>query len=31
MKTVWIKGDMEIQHIHPDFIIPKVTELPSLF
>ena len=31
MKTVWIKGDTEIQHIHPDFIIPKVTELPSLF
>jgi HAD superfamily hydrolase (TIGR01549 family) len=31
MKTVWIKGDEEVTNIHPDFIISKVTELPSLF
>jgi HAD superfamily hydrolase (TIGR01549 family) len=31
MKTVWIKGDKEVMNIHPDFVISKVTELPSLF
>lgn len=31
MKTVWIKGDEEVTNIHPDFVISKVTELPSLF
>ena len=31
MNTVWIKGDEELTNIHPDFIISKVTELPSLF
>lgn len=31
MKTVWIKGDNETKNIHPDFIICRVTELPSLF
>jgi HAD superfamily hydrolase (TIGR01549 family) len=31
MKTVWIKGDEEVMNIHPDFVISKVTELPSLF
>ena len=30
MKTVWIKGDNETQNIQPDFIISKVTDLPSL-
>lgn len=31
MMTVWIKGDNETMDIHPDFVISKVTELPSLF
>ena len=31
MKTVWIKGDEELMNIQPDFVISKVTELPSLF
>ncbi len=31
MKTVWIKGDEKVMNIHPDFVISKVTELPSLF
>jgi HAD superfamily hydrolase (TIGR01549 family) len=31
MKTVWIKGDEEVMNIQPDFIISKITELPSLF
>ena len=31
MMTVWIKGDNETMAIHPDFVISKVTELPSLF
>ena len=31
MKTVWIKGEDTIAFIHPDFVISKVTELPSLF
>jgi HAD superfamily hydrolase (TIGR01549 family) len=31
LKTVWIKGDEEVMNIHPDFVISKVTELPSLF
>jgi HAD superfamily hydrolase (TIGR01549 family) len=30
MRTVWIKEDTEITNIHPDFVIPKITELPSL-
>ena len=30
MKTVWIKGDEETTNIHPDFVISKITELPSL-
>lgn len=30
MKTAWIKGDEEVMNIHPDFVISKVTELPSL-
>jgi 2-haloacid dehalogenase len=30
MKTVWIKGNDEVMNIHPDFVISKVTELPSL-
>jgi len=30
MKTVWIKGKEEITNIHPDFVISKITELPSL-
>jgi len=30
MKTVWIKGDEEVTNIHPDFVISKITELPSL-
>lgn len=31
MKTVWIRGDNETTDILPDFVISKVTELPSLF
>jgi HAD superfamily hydrolase (TIGR01549 family) len=31
MKTVWIKGDEEVTNIHPDYVISKITELPSLF
>jgi HAD superfamily hydrolase (TIGR01549 family) len=31
MKTVWIRGEEEVTNIHPDFVISKVTELPSLF
>jgi HAD superfamily hydrolase (TIGR01549 family) len=31
MKTVWIKGAEEVMNIYPDFVISKVTELPSLF
>lgn len=31
MKTVWIKRDNGTANVHPDFIISKVTELPSLF
>jgi HAD superfamily hydrolase (TIGR01549 family) len=42
MKTVWIRGDEEVMHIHPDFIeevmhihpdfvISKVTELLNIF
>ena len=31
MKTAWIKGDEEVTNIQPDFVISKVTELPSLF
>jgi HAD superfamily hydrolase (TIGR01549 family) len=30
MKTAWIKGDEEVTNIHPDFVISKITELPSL-
>jgi putative hydrolase of the HAD superfamily len=30
MKTVWIKGNEEVTDIQPDFVISKVTELPSL-
>ncbi len=31
MKTVWIRGDNKTRNIHPNFVISKVTELPSLF
>jgi len=31
MKTVWIKGDNVAINIQLDFIISKITELPSLF
>lgn len=31
MKTVWIKGNEEVTNIHPDYVISKITELPSLF
>jgi hypothetical protein len=31
MKTVWIRGENEATSIYPDFVISKVTELPSLF
>lgn len=30
MKTVWIKGDEEVTNIQPDYVISKITELPSL-
>ena len=30
MKTVWIKGDEEPTTIQPDYVIAKITELPSL-
>ena len=30
MKTVWIKRDDKTTTIHPDFVISKITELPSL-
>ena len=30
IKTAWIKGDDGFQNIQPDFLISKVTELPSL-
>ena len=30
MKTVWIKGNDEIKDLHPDFVISKVTKLPSI-
>lgn len=30
MHTVWIKGDEEPTNIQPDYVISKITELPSL-
>ena len=30
MKALWIKGHEKIIDIQPDFIISKVTELPSI-
>jgi putative hydrolase of the HAD superfamily len=30
IKAVWIKGNEEIKDFHPDFIISKLTELPSI-
>jgi HAD superfamily hydrolase (TIGR02253 family) len=31
MKTIWIKRDEEATNIQPDYVISKITELPSLF
>ncbi len=30
MQTVWIKGDNEAPEIHPDFVLPKVTDVISI-
>jgi HAD superfamily hydrolase (TIGR01549 family) len=30
MKTVWIKGNQEVTNIQPDFVISKITELPTI-
>ncbi len=30
MTTVWIKGKEEVTNIQPDYVISKITELPSL-